>query len=545
MTRQTSSLQQSCSSLKWMLTLLTISIQLKHTSPITVHPSAISVSCPTEVNKPTKIDNIPKLNSLDGSDIDTAQDNYLLLSLTGSSTNEELCTLTRVDTEGNGVYTPISRSYNGHEWQRVPGKYVQNVNITCGNIITTNNDGDSNEEYKCQIQIPPLTTNNDGYYLTTFQPLKPTTSQTLAAKFLERTTFGATWDQITDLEQQIDIDGEYALAKWIHTQVNMKPTSHRKFFRENLNPRTVESYQYGIPSQKVCEALSRYRRFAITYKDVEISRGAVVSAGSTGLPYTPLVLETRDINDQTYRVIKFGDHIRTIITQPLKYKDGFNQDGPLKTLQDGSYTICNAEETVGKKIGNNNYIWSFQLYVNGQERCTSSFTDRGGEQDFKGDGTFESEKRKVNGRPLIYYDSDECNAKCANQKFVKYITLGNPEVNLPDEIDLTPQGFNISYIDMSTEPLDTFTVLNANITNTSSYILNKPYNNGACPSDENGYDIPDPAQMSNTDYFSYGRGKYNMDKPTFVKMPNGKWAIHDLRTAFYDNTVDDPRMDGG
>ena len=36
-----------------------------------------------------------------------------------------------------------------------------------------------------------------------------------------------------------------------------------------------------------------------------------------------------------------------------------------------------------------------------------------------------------------------------------------------------------------------------------------------------------------------------MDKPIFASLPDGKWALHDLRSIFFGNPVDDPLMDAG
>ena len=63
--------------------------------------------------------------------------------------------------------------------------------------------------------------------------------------------------------------------------------------------------------------------------------------------------------------------------------------------------------------------------------------------------------------------------------------------------------------------------------------------------DANGDTIPDAAGSSFLDYFSDGRGKYNLDAPIFAKMPNGKWALHDYRSKFQGNTLQNPLADAG
>lgn len=39
--------------------------------------------------------------------------------------------------------------------------------------------------------------------------------------------------------------------------------------------------------------------------------------------------------------------------------------------------------------------------------------------------------------------------------------------------------------------------------------------------------------------------KSNLDKPIFAKLPGtNRWALHDFRTQFHENTVENPMMDG-
>ena len=128
--------------------------------------------------------------------------------------------------------------------------------------------------------------------------------------------------------------------------------------------------------------------------------------------------------------------------------------------------------------------------------------------------------------------------RCASSN-AKYIQGGNPEVIIPDGFDVT----TLSWVDLST--LDTSTEIiniNADRTNDASWLLQKDLD--TCQ-DNNGDEFPDPAGLAYTDYVSYGRGKYNLDKPIFAKLPNNKWALHDFRTQFKANTLDNPLEDGG
>ena len=83
------------------------------------------------------------------------------------------------------------------------------------------------------------------------------------ARFLERTTFGT---------RKSDLDGwasndTAAYANYVQDQIsNIGTSSHREFYRKRLTPRSTETYIYGIPGPKACEANSRWRRFAFTKK---------------------------------------------------------------------------------------------------------------------------------------------------------------------------------------------------------------------------------------------------------------------------------------
>ena len=179
-------------------------------------------------------------------------------------------------------------------------------------------------------------------------------------------------DEINTLESSIASSCQKALALWIQNQQSLIPSSHRAFFRQRLSPRAVESYIYGIPGPKACMNNARFRRFAFTYKDVEMSRSANTHlAGSTGMPLTPMKIETVSVDGVNHYAIKFGDQVRTVLPNPLQYED----NGSTVTLPDGSYTICNLDEFVGDNNGNV-LEEGLQFKVLVGDLCTSSYTNR-------------------------------------------------------------------------------------------------------------------------------------------------------------------------
>jgi len=114
--------------------------------------------------------------------------------------------------------------------------------------------------------------------------------------------------------------------------------------------------------------------------DVEISRGSSSTADNTGHPYTKMKIETIQINGVNHWKVKFGDQLRTVLSTPLKYYNDnnryFDPSGAVTDLPDGEYTLCNAEEVVGSKIGDTTFedigTYSFQILVGA--KCMSSYT---------------------------------------------------------------------------------------------------------------------------------------------------------------------------
>ena len=149
-------------------------------------------------------------------------------------------------------------------------------------------------------------------------------------------------DEISDVASSINSNGyTKAIALWVHNQISLDATSHRAYYRTRLNPRAVESYQYGIPGPKACEKDARFRRFAFTYMDVEISRGSRSDADNRGHPYTPMVIENNVGIGSNYTIIKFGGDVRTVLSSPLEYvdaSDALNVNTAI--LQDGSVSSC-------------------------------------------------------------------------------------------------------------------------------------------------------------------------------------------------------------
>ncbi len=341
-------------------------------APMTIHPDAKKFLCPSVSTNPTPT----KLNDLS---IDKGVIKYILLE--PRTALRTLCTLTRVNDafrESGPSYIPIARAYDDNPlWSKSAGRYSSTTEVICGEA-----DADGGSEYQlgdhlCQIKLdPPLDLTDDGYYLTSYQVddnLKD--ERAIAASFLEKVTFGPTEQEIEQLHSQYSQQGPMALATWLKQNLEKPITSHRAQFRKALHPRAVESYIYGIPGPRPCERDARFRRFAFTYMDVEMSRGYSSPADHTGAPYTKMKIETIQIDGVDHWAVKFGDHLRTILSTPMEYYSGADRNGgngDLITLPDGQYTLCNAEEIAGEQLGEMTINYALQILVGAV--CNSSYT---------------------------------------------------------------------------------------------------------------------------------------------------------------------------
>ena len=177
-----------------LITLLLLAIVKPTTSQtLTPHTTAKRYACSADTANPLTF-----LSELSG-DRGNSITKYILLDRPSPLTEGDgmMCTLSRVNNEFNRIFIPIARSYDGRDWQLNTARYMTDATVTCG---TTDTVGPTNEDtsvaewtsgvYLCQITVPPLSAADDGYYLRTYVQDAPT-DKTLAARFLERTTWGA------------------------------------------------------------------------------------------------------------------------------------------------------------------------------------------------------------------------------------------------------------------------------------------------------------------------------------------------------------------
>lgn len=172
------------------------------------------------------------------------------VTLTSTPSTGTLCTLFTTQDSLSGsqtYYIPVGRSYDGHHWERVAGKY-SSLEYTC----TTSG--------VCTVELDDWEENT--YYLTSYA-YTLTPGQT-SARFFERASFGATSSMLSLATNVAD------MANWVRDQLDESVTpltSHRAYFRKRLNPRMLEMGKFGRSGPKVCDVNSRWRNFAFTRTD--------------------------------------------------------------------------------------------------------------------------------------------------------------------------------------------------------------------------------------------------------------------------------------
>jgi hypothetical protein len=385
-----------------------------------------------------------------------------------------LFTLSRTEKE---KYIPVSRSYNGNDWERVAGPEV-NLQYTCEVDTSFSNDR------LCQTFVPV----GEGlvYHLTAYD--HDIKDRSKVARFFERTTFGPTTAELDAMEKNINLLDSMAL--WVENQVNdVSTSSHREFFRKRLNPRSTETYKYGISGPKACEQNSRWRRFAFTRKDLWMSNHE---------EFFNLEISTVTASDGAIAyVLSFAGSIRTVIYEPLKIYDEIIYTTSQPIPLDTSYKICKCEDIETSRTDVNAPRVAFSLFVN---------------------GTCEE------------------------------IVGGNPTVNIDEKfIDMnTILALNFTSFNITTE----LVVINEKYTLGSDLLLTIPINHEVCDTFpdpiDNDFRGPDKGHpVITSPYPDLVASKFNPDPPVFGLLPGGGYAIHDYRLEFDENTMENPLIDGG
>ena len=209
-----------------------------------------------------------------------------------SSSPGILCTLLEVSTDtektvdGDLQLKPIGRSYNGHGWEPYHGRYSTIVPLTC-------TDPNNNSSGDCLVVLPPLSVGRT-YVLKSYEYSLGKRDE--AARFLERTTFGATTSEINAF-----VAGGSDHVDWIRNQLKLPISSHRQFFRERATNFHAETTWMGTLAFGPCQRGAQYRKFVFVSKDT----GRFLSISPSPI-------------NRNYKVLSVGGHIRSVIPGRVK-----------------------------------------------------------------------------------------------------------------------------------------------------------------------------------------------------------------------------------
>ena len=202
--------------------------------------------------------------------------------------------VTTKSSTGEGYYVALGKSYDESDWERPPGKHSRFVEYNCGMATNSGTNFDSGD-YLCEVTLPmtskilptgQLDELDAPYYLTYYE--RSLSVRNEISRFLQRTTFGPTSEELDALEVAYDsilsstggggnnhVEAmERLQTEWVQNQQDPstfstgKFSSLREYYRKRLNPRTPEVYRIGESGPHPCEAQSRWRKFAFTAYDV-------------------------------------------------------------------------------------------------------------------------------------------------------------------------------------------------------------------------------------------------------------------------------------
>lgn len=207
-----------------------------------------------------------------------------------------LCTLF-LET-ASSKYIPVARSYNGNGWERSGG------NFAAKNLL----------EWRCnQGQCFTVLPDGESYVLEQ-RPVRQATTTESWARFLESATYGVTPDDLLFLESR-------SFAGFLRNQVDLKPTSHREFYRRRLGSVLEHHYPEFATRANPCAAHSLWRRKFFTEKDV--NKDITVRSVTGG------------------REISVDGEVRSVL-QNFRTVDS---SGVIQqTILDGNYELCSNNE---------------------------------------------------------------------------------------------------------------------------------------------------------------------------------------------------------
>lgn len=150
-----------------------------------------------------------------------------------------LCTL---ELNHDGLSIPVSRSYDGHDWERAGGGVAAGLkDWACDDLV-------------CSLVLPPAN------YTLTSKGVADSTRDAEIARFLESTSFGVTQDDLKSWMYD-------SFTGYIQDQMKLPATSHRAFFRKRTNPIWSFHHPEFASTMSPCAPGSTWRPRALSLLD--------------------------------------------------------------------------------------------------------------------------------------------------------------------------------------------------------------------------------------------------------------------------------------
>lgn len=219
----------------------------------------------------------------------------VLLRVTRAKAGVSLTSITRDAPTSDYFLTPVSRSYENKDWERVAGPWSSTLEISSCNSA------------ECTLDIPHISSlaTPSRFVLMSFS--HSLTDQEQVSRFLWQASFGPTLSLIQGWNYSGNLRD--SMAFWIQTQMDASqttPTYHRSYFRQRAshslyNERPSEDRRF-VPVRP-CDKHSTWREFSFTTDDFES------------------VLKAEKIGSSKW-LLSVDDVPRTIVTTWKKDEDG-------------------------------------------------------------------------------------------------------------------------------------------------------------------------------------------------------------------------------
>jgi cullin-associated NEDD8-dissociated protein 1 len=170
-------------------------------------------------------------------------------ALTVSLPSSKAGTLLRLSqvSEGNEYSVPVSRSYDGHEWEKLHPLLLP---VEC--LTPT----------ACTIALPPYTGSVNMYYIIQEFTPPASTNEKSFAKLLLQGTYGPTQES---LHEAMTLG---SAAAWVADQIQTPPTLLREHYRRRTNG-YIKADLHRHATRLACEPGSRWNRHAFNrWRDV-------------------------------------------------------------------------------------------------------------------------------------------------------------------------------------------------------------------------------------------------------------------------------------